>query len=179
MDNSKSKQESKIRWVVMGVSGCGKSTIGQALASATGVPFVEGDQFHSPSNVAKMSKGVALTDEDRSDWLHTLQRQIGSAQAEGQGLVLSCSALKRRYRDLLRKGDSQLHFAHLSGPRELIEGRMQARVGHYMPTSLLDSQLRDLEPLQADEAGVVLNIGAPPEQLVAHILAAEQEPATR
>lgn len=176
MENSTNKQGNRIRWVVMGVSGCGKSTIGQALASALGVPFVEGDQFHPASNVAKMSEGVALTDADRAAWLHALQAQVRSAQQRGAGLVLSCSALKRRYRDLLRDADPALRFAHLSGARALIADRMHARVGHYMPLSLLDSQLRDLEPLGADEGGIGLDIGMAPEQLVAEILASQREP---
>lgn len=157
------------RWVVMGVSGCGKSTVGQALATANAVGFVEGDQFHPQANVAKMSAGVALDDDDRADWLLTLQAQIREARERGEGLVISCSALKRRYRDLLREGDPALRFAHLSGPKELIAARMQARVGHYMPTSLLDSQFRDLEPLQADEAGITLDIRVPPDDLVTQI----------
>jgi gluconokinase len=153
----------------MGVSGCGKSTVGQALATANAVGFVEGDQFHPQANVAKMSAGVALNDDDRADWLLTLQAQIREARERGEGLVISCSALKRRYRDLLREGDPALRFAHLSGPKELIAARMQTRVGHYMPTSLLDSQFRDLEPLQADEAGITLEIKVPPDDLVTQI----------
>jgi gluconokinase len=159
------------RWVVMGVSGCGKSTIGQALATANGVPFVEGDQFHPPANVAKMSAGVPLNDDDRADWLLALQEQIRAARLRGEGLVISCSSLKRRYRDLLREGDPALRFAHLDGPKELIAARMQARSNHYMPTSLLDSQFRDLEPLQQDEAGITLDIETPPDDLVNQIRA--------
>ncbi|WP_373987708.1 gluconokinase [Duganella sp. BuS-21] len=159
------------RWVVMGVSGCGKSTVGQTLATATGVPFVEGDQFHPPANVAKMSAGVALNDDDRADWLLALQTQIRAARLRGEGLVISCSSLKRRYRDLLREGDPALRFAHLDGPKELIAARMQARTNHYMPTSLLDSQFRDLEPLQPDEAGITLDIDTPPDDLVNQIRA--------
>ncbi len=155
----------------MGVSGCGKSTVGRALADTLGVAFVEGDEFHPPANVAKMSAGVALTDTDRGEWLRTLQAQLRGAQQANAGLVVSCSALKRRYRDLLREGDPALRFAHLHGARELIASRMQARVGHYMPPSLLDSQLRDLELLQGDEAGLCLDIGTAPEQLVVAILA--------
>lgn len=160
---------SSIRWVVMGVSGCGKSTVGQALASANGVPYIEGDQFHPQANVAKMSAGIALNDDDRADWLLALQAQIHAAQQGDAGLVISCSALKRRYRDLLRQGDPALRFAHLDGPKELIAARMKARVDHYMPTSLLDSQFRDLEPLQADEAGITLDIQTPPADLVSQI----------
>lgn len=173
MESSTSPHDNPIRWVVMGVSGCGKSTIGQALASASAVSFVEGDQFHPPANVTKMSAGMALNDDDRADWLLALQGKLGEARQAGVGLVLSCSSLKRRYRDLLRSADPALHFAHLSGARELIAGRMLARVGHYMPPSLLDSQFNDLQPLQADEAGITLVITAPPEQLVAQILAVD------
>ncbi|MYM24267.1 gluconokinase [Duganella sp. FT135W] len=155
----------------MGVSGCGKSTVGQALAAANGVPFVEGDQYHPPANVAKMSAGLPLDDNDRADWLLALQAQIKAARLRGEGLVISCSSLKRRYRDLLRQGDPALRFAHLDGPQELISARMQARVGHYMPPSLLESQFRDLEPLQDDEAGITLDIETPPEDLVTQIRA--------
>lgn len=155
----------------MGVSGCGKSEIGQRLAAALAVPFVEGDAFHSPANVAKMSAGTALTDADRSEWLLNLQAEIRAARDNGTGLVLSCSALKRRYRDVLRAGDPGLRFAHLSGERELIASRMQARVGHYMPLSLLDSQLNALEPLQPDEAGIQLDIREEPSRLIEQILA--------
>ncbi len=158
-------------WVVMGVSGCGKSSVGQALATALAIPFVEGDDFHCPTNVAKMSAGVALTDADRSDWLLQLQAQIRACRQANTALVLSCSALKRRYRDLLRAADPALCFVHLHGTRELLGARMQGRAAHFMPLSLLDSQLAELEPLQADEAGLRLDIGAPPAELVAAILA--------
>jgi gluconokinase len=166
-----------IRWVVMGVSGCGKSTVGQALATAQGVPYIEGDQFHPEANVAKMSAGIPLNDDDRAGWLLALQAQVRDAQQRNAGLVLSCSALKRRYRDLLRQGDPALRFAHLNGPKELISARMQARANHYMPPSLLDSQFRDLEPLQADEAGITLDIGEAPALLVGQILGEEQRQA--
>ncbi|WP_229452213.1 gluconokinase [Massilia niastensis] len=157
------------RWVIMGVSGCGKSTIGTALAHTFSVPFLEGDAFHPESNVAKMSAGIPLDDEDRAGWLQALASEIRQARAEERGLVLSCSALKRRYRDLLREADPTLQFVHLAGPRELIAQRMQQRVGHYMPPSLLDSQLRILEPLGADEAGLDLDIALAPATLIASI----------
>ncbi len=165
------KHGKRVRWVVMGVSGCGKSTIGQALANAMEVPFVEGDQYHPEANVTKMSLGIPLVDEDRIEWLRSLQSEIKGAQERDAGMVVSCSALKRRYRDVLRAADPELRFAHLAGPRELIATRMNAREGHYMPPSLLDSQLRDLEPLQPDEAGLCLNIDSAPAQLVACIVA--------
>ena len=126
------------RWVVMGVSGCGKSEVGQRLANALGVRFLEGDAYHSATNVAKMAAGIPLDDDDRADWLCALQDEIAAARARGEGLVLACSALKRRYRDLLRAADPGLRFAHLSGPRALIAQRMLARTAHYMPASLLD-----------------------------------------
>jgi len=157
------------RWVVMGVSGCGKSTVGAALAARLGLRFVEGDAFHPARNVAKMSAGLPLDDHDRADWLRALAAEIEAARRAGTGLVLSCSALKRRYRDLLRQADPGLRFAHLRGPREVIAARMEKRSGHYMPPALLDSQLRDLEPLQDDEAGLQLDIGLPPQALVDRI----------
>jgi gluconokinase len=160
------------RWVVMGVSGCGKSAIGTALAAALNIPFVEGDAFHPAANVAKMSAGIPLDDEDRAAWLLLLQAQIAAAKQAGTGLVVSCSALKRRYRDLLRAGDPALYFVHLDGERELIASRLRNRAGHFMPPALLESQLRDLEPLQADEAGLRLDVADTPAQLLAQLLAA-------
>jgi carbohydrate kinase (thermoresistant glucokinase family) len=154
----------------MGVSGCGKSAIGQRLAHELGVAFIEGDDFHSPGNVAKMSAGVPLTDADRGDWLLALQAEIRRAREQQVGLVLSCSSLKRSYRDVLRAADPELRFAHLRGDRNLITARMQSRSGHYMPQSLLDSQLATLEPLQSDEAGLVLDIRKEPAELITEIL---------
>jgi gluconokinase len=160
------------RWVIMGVCGCGKSTVGAALAQAFDVAFIEGDAYHPAPNVTKMSAGEPLTDDDRAGWLQALAREIGAARARGEGIVVSCSALKRRYRDLLRQADPDLRFAHLQGPRGMIAARMQTRIGHYMPISLLDSQLRDLEPLQPGEAGLTLDTTEPPDALVARIIAA-------
>jgi len=160
---------SKDRWVIMGVSGCGKSTVGAALAQVFDIPYLEGDAYHPAANVAKMAAGIPLDDADRAGWLQVLADEIRQARDNGAGLVLSCSALKRRYRDLLRQADPSLRFVHLQGPRALIAERMQARVGHYMPSSLLDSQLGILEPLQADESGLTLDITQPPQVLVARI----------
>lgn len=167
--DSPSGQHSNRRWVVMGVSGCGKSTVGAALAEFLAVPFIEGDEFHPADNVAKMSAGKPLDDNDRSGWLQALAAEIAQARERGTGLVVSCSALKRRYRDLLRQADPALRFVHLQGPAMLIAERMAKRADHYMPTSLLESQLRDLEPLQDDEAGLRLDISLPPRDLVARI----------
>jgi gluconokinase len=159
------------RWVIMGVCGCGKSTVAAALAEAFGVAFLEGDAYHPAPNVVKMSAGIPLTDDDRAGWLQALANEIGAARERGTGVVVSCSALKRRYRDMLRQADPNLRFAHLAGPRGTIAARMQTRIGHYMPITLLDSQLRDLEPLQPGEAGVTLDITQPPGVLVASIIA--------
>jgi carbohydrate kinase (thermoresistant glucokinase family) len=158
----------------MGVSGCGKSSIGQSLAERLGLVHLEGDAYHSTVSVNKMAAGIPLTDEDRADWLERLKSEIAGRREKGEGVVLSCSALKRRYRDLLRGGDPDLLFFHLAGSRDLIAERMSKRANHYMPLSLLDSQFRDLEPLASDEAGLVLDIGADPERIVDTILQALQ-----
>lgn len=150
----------------MGVSGCGKSEVGSRLAARLGIAHFEGDNDHPPANIAKMAAGIPLNDSDRQGWLLLLQARIRAAADAGLGLVVSCSALKRRYRDLLRQGDPDLVFLHLSGDRELIASRMRSRPGHFMPVKLLDSQFADLEPLGADERGVQLSITATPEQLV-------------
>jgi len=160
-----------VTWVVMGVSGCGKSQVGARLAVRLSVPFIEGDAFHSPANVDKMSAGVALNDNDRHDWLLALRDQI--ARHASQGVVLGCSSLKRAYRDVLRSGAADVRFAHLAGSRALLTERMQHRPGHYMPLSLLDSQLATLEPLQPDEAGITLDIRETIEQLAERIVCAD------
>lgn len=172
-----SETGARTRWVVMGVSGCGKSTVGQQLADACAYPYVEGDAFHPKANVDKMSAGQPLTDEDRSDWLRAIKAQILHAREEGLGLVVSCSALKRSYRDLLREADPGLRFVHLDGPRELIAERLSARRDHYMPPHLLDSQLAALEALGGDENGLRLDIRRAPAQLVDAILASRGDVA--
>jgi gluconokinase len=165
-NDSRSKHATPPRWVVMGVSGCGKSEVGRRLAERLGLLHVEGDADHPPANIAKMAAGTPLGDSDRQGWLDLLRQRISDAAAKGTGLVLSCSALKRRYRDLLRAGDPDLFFLHLNGDRDLIAGRMQTRANHFMPVALLDSQFRDLEPLQEDENGVTVDIRFPPQALV-------------
>jgi gluconokinase len=168
-----SERQVNTRWVVMGVSGCGKSTIGQQLADTCALAYVEGDDFHPKANVDKMSAGQPLDDDDRRDWLRALREQIRAAREQGLGLVVSCSALKRSYRDLLREGDPSLRFVHLDGARALIAERLSARRNHYMPPQLLDSQLAALEPLEDDENGLRLDIRDSPSRLVATILADE------
>jgi len=155
-----------LRIVVMGVSGCGKSTVGRELAKALKLPFVEGDELHSPRNVERMAAGEPLTDADRQGWLQAVARQLGNAAAQANGVLVSCSALKRSYRDLLRATAPDLRLVYLHGTGELLAERVQARKGHYMPPSLLQSQLAALEPPAADEAPISLDIAAAPAVLV-------------
>jgi len=144
--------------VVMGVAGCGKSSVGQALAAALGATYLEGDSFHPPANIARMSAGIPLTDADRAGWLDALAARLAAGRARAEPMVLACSALKRRYRDRLRDADPALVFVHLAGSRELIAARMAERAGHYMPLSLLDSQFAALEAPAADEAHIDADI---------------------
>ncbi|MFF0449134.1 gluconokinase [Streptomyces sp. NPDC004609] len=160
--------------VVMGVAGTGKTTIGPLLARALGVPYAEGDDFHPPENIAKMSAGTPLGDDDRWPWLDAIgQWAHGRA---GAGGVVSSSALKRAYRDRLRAAAPGAVFLHLTGERELIERRMAGRRGHFMPTRLLDSQFAALQPLDADESGVAVDVSGTPEEITARALAALGRP---
>lgn len=142
--------------VVMGVSGSGKTTVGTGLAEVLGVPYADADDFHPPENVAKMTSGVPLTDEDRRPWLDAIADWL--EERDGHGGVVTCSALKRRYRDRLREAAPGLFFVHLNGSAELISSRMSTRKGHFMPPQLLKSQIDTLEPLEEDEAGAVVPI---------------------
>ncbi|KUM71298.1 gluconokinase [Streptomyces curacoi] len=149
--------------VVMGVAGTGKTTIGPLLAARLGVPYAEGDDFHPQANITKMSAGTPLDDDDRWPWLDAI-----GAWAHGRaglGGVVSCSALKRSYRDRLRAAAPGVVFVHLTGDRALIENRMSHRQGHFMPTALLDSQFATLQPLQPDEAGVAVDVAGSPEEI--------------
>lgn len=152
----------------MGVSGCGKSTVGQGLAQRLHLPFIEGDALHSPRNVARMAAGIALTDDDRKDWLDAIAQQLQALQTD-QGLVISCSALKRIYRDRLRAACPDLQFVHLYGARELLDARLRQRQGHYMPPTLLDSQLATLETPTPDEHAIQLDIAQPIDALLLHL----------
>ncbi len=142
--------------VVMGVSGSGKSTVGAALAQRLRVPFADADDFHPPANIAKMTAGEALDDSDRRPWLEAIGEWL-VAHAESGG-VMSCSALKRKYRDQLRHHATTTEFLHLHGSREVIAQRQASRPGHFMPASLLDSQFATLEPLSPDERGLVVDV---------------------
>ena len=161
--------EAAPRLVVMGVSGCGKSTVGRLLAQALALPYVEGDELHPARNVALMAAGTALTDDDRDDWLAAVARTV--REAGKGGLVISCSALKRRYRDRLRESAPNLRLVYLHGSAELLASRMAQRSGHYMPPSLLQSQLLTLETPGADESALMADIARAPEDIVAALSA--------
>jgi gluconokinase len=141
--------------VVMGVSGSGKSTVGAALAQRLRVPFADADDFHPPANIAKMSAGHPLDDDDRYPWLEAIGEWLAEHSAGG---VMSCSALKRKYRDQLRRHCPDVEFVHLLGTPEVIGKRQASRPGHFMPASLLASQFTTLEPLEADEHGTAIDV---------------------
>lgn len=152
--------------VVMGVSGSGKSTIAGRLAVRLGWRFEDGDKYHPPANVAKMSAGQPLTDEDRWPWLQAIADEIDRLSAAGQRAVVACSALKRAYRDILVHGRDDIRIVFLNGTQELIAGRLAARKGHFMPPGLLASQFKALQPPQADERPISVSIDAPVEAIV-------------
>ena len=154
----------------MGAAGAGKSRIGSALAAALGLPFLEGDAFHPPENVAQMAAGVPLTDATRRPWLLSLATQLRDARASRRGGVLACSALKRSYRDLLRDGDESIRFILLTGDVALLRERLAGRTGHYMPAALLDSQLATLELPDADERAWTFDARESPEMIVSAIV---------
>ena len=155
--------------IVMGVTGCGKSTIGKLLAEKLQVDFAEGDDLHPPENIAKMTAGHPLTDEDRWPWLAKIADWLRDHSAGGG--VIPCSALKRAYRDKLREGDPDVWFLHVDVDRETILKRVTERKGHFMPATLVDSQFATLEPLGADENGAPIDGTQPPEQIVDEALA--------
>ncbi|MEM7744657.1 MAG: gluconokinase [Pseudomonadota bacterium] len=160
------------RLIVMGVTGCGKTTVGALLAGRLGAVFLDGDDYHPPENVAKMSAGTPLTDMDRWPWLDRLGEVIEEAVAGRGRVVLACSALRRVYRDRLTEGCREAPlFIHLSGGRGLIHGRMAARREHYMPVALLDSQIATLEAVQPDENAMEITIDAAADDVVAKVLA--------
>jgi gluconokinase len=156
--------------VVMGVSGSGKSTVGAALAQRLRVPFADADDFHPEANIAKMTAGEPLNDDDRYPWLEAIGEWL--AKRGDNGGVMSCSALKRKYRDQLRRHCADVEFLHLSGSPEVIGKRQASRPGHFMPASLLESQFRTLEPLEPDERGTVIDVDQNIDAIVESYVAA-------
>src|SRR5687767_12922510 len=155
----------------MGVSGAGKSAVGKRVAKRLGYVFADADDFQPPSNLARMARGIPLSDEERTPWLRALTDWLAAQSATAQRTVLACSALKRSYRDALRAGAPNLCFVHLTAPREVLLERMRQRT-HFMPASLLDSQLETLEPLRPDEQGFTLDATADVDVVVARLLTA-------
>lgn len=158
--------------IVMGVCGSGKTEIGRLLAARLGCDFLDGDDFHPAANVEKMRAGTPLADADRWPWLDRLAAEISARLADGRGAVVACSALARRYRDRLGSARSGVTLVHLDGDRDLLARRLAARQGHFMPATLLDSQLAALERPMADERALVVDIAAAPEAIVGEITAA-------
>jgi gluconokinase len=161
--------------VVMGVSGSGKSTVGAAIAQRLRVPYADADDLHPAANVAKMSAGQPLDDHDRWPWLETIGEWL--AAHAGTGGVMSCSALKRRYRDQLRHHAAEVTFLHLDGSHEVIAARQASRPGHFMPASLLHSQFATLEPLAPDERGVVIDVDQDIDAIVDRYLSVTRGPS--
>jgi gluconokinase len=151
--------------IVMGVAGCGKTTAGRLLAGRLAIPYAEADSFHPGGNITKMSQGLPLTDQDREPWLEAIADRI----RHDSRLVVSCSALKRAYRNILRQADPPTWFLHLVIDRDIAIARVAARADHFMPASLVDSQFADLEPLRG-EAGLTVDAARPPEELAATAL---------
>src|ERR1700688_1966380 len=157
-------------YVIMGVAGTGKSTVGDAIAHALGLAFVEGYASPPLSNLQRTAAGIPLTDADRSPWLETLAARLRAAEQAGAGLVMACSALRRSYRELLRTGAAGIIFIYLHGDRELLAGRLAQRRDHFMPPSLLDSQLAALEPPAPDEDAWAYDISLAPRAIVTAVL---------
>ena len=156
--------------VVCGVSGVGKSTVGRSLAERIGADWAEGDDFHSPENVARMAAGTPLTDADREPWLRAIATWIGEREHLGREAVVACSALKRRHREILRDGHPSVVFVQLRAPTAELERRTARRTHRYMPASLLSSQLASLEPLEPDEPGFIVDAVGDPERVAAAIV---------
>jgi carbohydrate kinase (thermoresistant glucokinase family) len=155
------------RIVVMGVSGCGKSSVGVALAETLGARFIDGDDLHPEANKAKMGAGIPLDDDDRWPWLDLVSKALAEDASTFTGTVIACSALKRSYRERILAGAPNTFFIHLDGSREILQQRLGNRTGHFMPATLLDSQLATLEPLADDEPGAVIDIDQPISQIIA------------
>lgn len=156
--------------VVMGVSATGKTSVARSIAEALDWDFVEGDDLHPAANVAKMTAGRPLTDADREPWLDRISHLLRDRAAAGSSTVVTCSALKRDYRDRLRGEDQELFFVHLHGDFDVLEPRMTSREGHFMPQSLLESQFDTLQPLEPDEDGAVVDVSPDLDTVVRHAL---------
>lgn len=164
----------------MGVSATGKTTVAEAMAAELGYDFIEGDSLHPPANIAKMESGKPLDDADREPWLRAIADLVAKKDADGISTVVTCSALRRKYRDLLRSAaTTQPYFVHLHAPFEVLEKRMALRTKHFMPTSLLHSQFDTLEPLEPDEDGVVVDVSPPVDEVVAAAVNAVRERCAR
>lgn len=157
--------------IVMGVTGCGKTTVGQLLAEALRCPFYDADNFHPAENVEKMRQGIPLNDDDRAPWLATLNATLQQHNGQPTGCVLACSALKKQYRTLLTQGLAHYRYVFLSGDFNTIQDRLTARVGHYMNPALLQSQFDALEEPSTDEHAVRVHVGDTPEKLLEKLLA--------
>lgn len=157
--------------VLMGVSGCGKTSVARALTQRLSWPYAEADDFHPQENKDKMAAGIALNDDDRWPWLESLRQWMSANAQAGRSTVVTCSALKKTYRDLLSQAEGNVFFVYLAGSQELIAERMRARTGHFMPTTLLPSQFATLEPLGAQENGITLDIQSSVNELAAQVIA--------
>ncbi|WP_319412530.1 gluconokinase [uncultured Cohaesibacter sp.] len=156
--------------VVMGISGSGKSTLGQLLAGRLNVPFEEGDAYHSSENVRKMAAGIPLTDADRKPWLESLARAMREWDGKGETRVLSCSSLRKSYRDIFRQASGNLRFIFLDGAKELVRARMAERQSHFMPVQLIESQIAALEVPDGEEDVIRIDISADPEAMAEELL---------
>lgn len=156
--------------IIMGVSASGKTTVAELIDAHTGVPYAEADEFHPAANKEKMASGEPLTDDDRWPWLYELRDWMTAQATAGHSTIVTCSALKKSYRDVLREAEGEKHFVLLDAPQEVLAERMAARKGHFMPVSLLRSQLDTLEPLTSDEDGWTVNATATPEEIAREVL---------
>lgn len=154
----------------MGVTGSGKSTVAEILADRLGWPFAEGDTFHPQGNLERMSAGQPLADEDRAPWLDAIAAWVDERLVAGENGLITCSALKRRYRDTINRRGHGVMFAFLNGSKDVLAGRLAARHGHFMPPALLESQLEDLEPPNSDEPAILVDIGPPPHVIAQKII---------
>ncbi|NUQ21120.1 MAG: gluconokinase [Gemmatimonadaceae bacterium] len=154
----------------MGAAGAGKTVVGSRLAAMLGVGFVDGDDHHPPENVAKMAAGIPLTDEDRAGWLRVLAARLAEARAKNAGLVVACSALRRAYRDVLREGDPDVRFIYLEAAKPVLTKRVARRRSHFMPPTLVVSQLATLEPPEPDEGAWVYDAELPAHEIVTDIV---------